>query len=352
MFSNHWKLVTAVVLLSVSAMAADLNDQLAYCAYVMQQAEAQRDLLRTPVAFAGFTQPETGLPLQVIGGASLGLSNFRKGSLNMEVARKNCELYKATTATQQSAQYAIPSLEKEALTHRLALIDQGLKSLGELIDETQKRVEAQSATRLMLFSLQTTKIKMEADRADVQSKIAALNVPSLSQRPLKDLVADKESGEASEQKALARLNRQNDWDVALSVGVHQQVNPIQYGAQPYGAVSISYNLGSHAIDAHLDRTVEAYHEWKKVQEGDVVRNVEVLHQQLLDGVEAQQSRLTSLQAEDAELTKNIQLVANPDTTSALDFRNQLISAQLLLQIETGDASFRIDQLREFLRKNY
>jgi len=193
---------------------------------------------------------------------------------------------------------------------------------------------------------------MEADRADVQSKIAALNVPSLSQRPLKDLVADKESGEVSEQKALARLNRQNDWDVALSVGVHQQVNPIQYGAQPYGAVSISYNLGSHAIDAHLDRTAEAYHQWKKVQEGDVVRNVEVLHQQLLDGVEAQQSRLKSLQAESEELGKHLQLVANPNTASALDFRNQLISAQLLLQIETGDASFRIDQLREFLQKNY
>jgi predicted metal-dependent peptidase len=163
------------------------------------------------------------------------------------------------------------------------------------------------------------------------------------------MVADKENRETNEQKALEKLNRQNNWDVALSVGVHQQVNPIAYGAQPYGAVSINYNLSSHAINAHLDRTVDAYREWKKVQEGDIVRNVEVLHQQLLDNVAAQESRLKSLQA---EIDKNNQFVANPDTSAALDFRNQLTSAQLLLQIETGDVSFRIDRLREYLAKNY
>src|ERR1700752_4357177 len=77
MFLNHWKVVMAAALLtSVPALAADQTDQLAYCSYVMEQAQAQRDLLRTPLGFAGFTQPETGLPLQIVGGASLGLSNF------------------------------------------------------------------------------------------------------------------------------------------------------------------------------------------------------------------------------------------------------------------------------------
>src|SRR5580700_7132650 len=108
-------------------------------------------------------------------------------------------------------------------------------------------VEAQNATRLMLFSLQTTKIKLNADRADTQSKIAALYIPPLSDRPLKELVAEKLSTEENQQKALDRLNRQNNWAVALSVGVHQQVNPIAQNAQPYGAVSVNYNLASRAI---------------------------------------------------------------------------------------------------------
>ena len=208
--------------------------------------------MRTPTAFGGLTQPETGLPVQIVGGASLGLSNFRKGGLTIDVARKTCELYKATTSAQQNVQYALPNLEKEALTHRLVLIDETSKTLNDLLDQTAKMVEAQNATRLMLFTLQTTKIKINADRSDTQSKIAALYIPLLSDKVLKDLVTDKESLETNEQKALDKLNRQNNWDVALSVGVHQQVNPVAYGAQPYGAVSLSYNLASNAINKHLD----------------------------------------------------------------------------------------------------
>jgi hypothetical protein len=357
MFLNHWKLVMAsVAFVSLSASAQNLdmhmNDQLAYCSYLMEQAQAQRDLLRTPVAFAGFTQPETGLPLQVIGGASLGLSAFRKAGLTMDAARKNCELYKATTAAQQDVQYALTSLEKEALQNRLVLIEQASKSLNALMEQTSKLVEAQNATRLMLYTLQTTRIKLDADRADTHSKITALYFPPLSDKPLKDLVEEKQNGEASEQKALDKLSRQNNWDVALSVGVHQQVNPVTNGVQPYGAVSVNYNLASRTIDRHLDRSVAAYDAWKKVQEGDVVRNMEVLRQQLVDGVSVQETRLKSLQEESGQLAKNLQLVGDPDTSAALDFHNQLTAAQLLLQVETGDASFRIDRLREYLAKNY
>jgi len=353
MFPNPWKWALGVALFtSLPVLAQNVSDQLAYCSYVMEQAQAQRDFLRTPVAAAGVTQPETGLPMQLVGGASLGLSAFRKAGLTMAVARKNCELYKATTAAQQDLQYAISSLEREALRNRLALIDEASKSLDALMEETAKMVEAQNATRLMLFNLQTTKIRLEADRADTQSKVSAIYVPPLSEKPLKELVAEKQSSETGEQKALDKLNRQNGWDVALSVGVHQQVNPVAYGPQPYGAVSISYNLGSHWINNHLDRAVGAYGEWKRVQEGDVVRNSEVLRQQILDSISVQETKLKSVREENGQIEKNLQIIGNPSTSAALDFRNQLAGTQLMLRIEADDATFRIGQMREYLAKNY
>ena len=348
-----WKwVVPALLFFTATVFAQNEADPLAYCSYVMEQAEAQRDLLRTPIAFGGFTQPETGLPMQIVGGASLGLSAFRKSGLTMDAARKNCELYKATTAAEQDVQYAISSLERYALRNRLTLIDEASQSLAVLMDKTSKMVEAQNATRLMLFNLQTTKIKLEADRAGTQAKISAIYVPSLSDKPLKDLVVQKQNGEVGEQKALDKLNRQNNWDVALSVGVHQQVDPVAYGPQPYGAVSVNYNLSSHWINKHLDRAVESYSSWKKAQEGEVVRNAEVLKQQLVDGIAAQEAKLKSLQEETAEIDKSLRQVGEPDTSAALDFHNQLTAAQLLLQIETGDATYRMAQLREFLARNY
>jgi len=318
----------------------------------MEQAQAQRNLLRTPTATAGFTQPETGLPMQLVGGATLGLSDVRKAELTMDVARKNCELYKATTGVQQEIQFALPNLEKVALLNRLALIEQASKSLDTLIAETTKMLEAQNATQLTLFTLQTTKIRLEADRADTRSKLSAIYVPPLDDQPLKELVAQKQSSEEGAQRVQDKLSRQNNWDVALTVGVHQQVNPIAQGAQPYGQVSVSYNLASRSINRHLDRAVEAHGEWKKVEESDAVRQMEVLRQQLVECVMVQEARLKSLEEENKQLDKNLQLVAAPDTSAAFDFHNQLAATQLFLQIETADATFRIGRLHEYLARNY
>jgi hypothetical protein len=149
-----------------------------------------------------------------------------------------------------------------------------------------------------------------------------------------------------------RLSRQNDWDVALQVGVHQQVSPLADGPQPYGAVSVSYNLGSRVIDRHLDRAVAAYGDWKKVQEGDAARNAEILQQQIVDTIATDEARLKSLGGQMKEIEANLAAVAAPDTTAALDFSNQLTAAQLLLRIETGDATDRIADLQDYLTKSF
>lgn len=342
----------AASLLSISSHAQSSQDVSTYCTYLLEQAQAQRDFLRTPTASAGLTQPETGLPTQVVAGASLGLADVKKAALTMQVAQKNCDLYKSTTGAEQQAQYAAAVLEKDALHNRLTLIDQASTQLDALMDKTHKMLAEQNATRLMLFSLETTKIKLEADRTDTQSKIAAIYAPQLSDIPLKDLVTQKQNNEVAEQQAQDRLNRQNNWDVALQVGVHQQVNPIADNPQPYGAVSVSYNLGSRAIDRHLDRAAAGYGDWKKVEEGDVVRNVEILRRQLTDNIAVNETKLQSLATQMQEIDTNLAAVATPDTSAAFDFNNQLTAAKLLLQIEIGDATYRLASLRAYMAKNF
>jgi hypothetical protein len=342
----------AMAMLLIPAAFADGEDQQAYCKYVTQQAAAQRDLLRTPDAIAGATQPNTGLPMQLVWGVSGSLSNVRKASLTMDEARKDCELYTATSSAQLAIQYALPSLEKQSLQHRLGLIQHASESLDVLLATTIKMLDAQNMTRPVAFALQTTKIKLEADRADTQSKLVAIYTPQLSDRPVKELVADKQGSEVNERRALYKLTRQNDWDVALSVGAHQQFNPLIGNPGAYGEVTVSYNLASRAINKHLDQAAGAYDDWKKVQAGDVIRNAEVLKQQVVNGIPVQDGRLKALLEEQKQIASNLQLLGSAETTAAMDFRNQLTTAQLLLGIEIGDASFRLDQLREYLGKNF
>jgi hypothetical protein len=350
--------ITALLAMSTRIFAQDFvqsvelrTDQQAYCEYVSQQAQAQRDLLRTPSAIAGMTQPNVALPMQLVWGVTTSLSDMKKAGLTMDVAHKNCALYMASTSAQQDIQYALPNLEKQALQHRLELIQQASEKLDALIARTSKMLDAQNVTRPMLFSLQTTRIKLDADRADTQSKIAVLYAPDGSDRPLKELVAQKQDSEAANQQALDKLSRQNNWDISLSFGARQQVNPFD-SRGAYGAITVSYNLASNAINKHLDLAANAYDDWKKVQQGDVTHNATVLRQQVTNGISAQEARLKSLQDEQQQVESNLQLVDNVDTTAALNFHNQLTSTQLLLDIEMGDAGFRLEQMREFLIKNY
>ncbi|HJX85878.1 MAG TPA: hypothetical protein VJ723_16175, partial [Candidatus Angelobacter sp.] len=182
-------------------------------------------------------------------------------------------------------------------------------------------------------------------------KIAALYAPDLTDQPLKDLVTQKQASEVAEQKSLDKLSRQSDWDIALSVGARQQINPYD-SRGAYGAVTVSYNLASRSINKHLDQAADAYATWKTVQQNDVTRNATVLKQQVISGLSVQAARLTSLQDEAKQVESNLHLVDNVETTAALDFQNQLISTQLVLSIEMGDASFRVEQMQEFLAKNY
>lgn len=352
---TSYRFLFAALLLSISTLVAAQNteaDQKAYCIYLDEQAKAQSDFLRSPDALGVFTQPETGLPIQLVVGAQLGLSNLKKAGITLDAARKNCELYKASTNILMSLQYALPAVEKDALTHRLLLIDDASKSLEALIGKTTQMIEAQNMTRSMLLSLLSTRIKLDSDRADTQSKIAALYVPQLSDRPLKLQVTSKQLSDTAEQSSLARLTRQNNWDVALTVGAHQQLNPVANGLEPYGEVSVTYNIGSHAIDKHLDRSVDAYAGWKRVQETDVQRGMEVLRAQAQQTIVVEENRIKSLQQETDEIEKNLKLVSDANTSAALDFRNQLISTQLLLGIETGDATYRRDRLQGFLSSNF
>ena len=349
---RYWKYCVVLFACGIAAAQNPAADQQAYCAYLTEQAQAQSELLRTPSGVASFTQPDTGLPTQLVAGATVSLAGVKKAGITLDAARKNCDLYKASTGVQQYLQYALPNIERQALTNRLTLIAEASKSVDRLIADTSKMVEAQNMTRPMLLELQMTKIKLEADRADTQTKISAIYVPVLAAQSLKEQVAAKQASDVMEQQALDKLARQNNWDVALTVGAHQQISPFASGVEPYGEVTATYNFASRAIDRHLDRSVDAYAGWKKVQEGDAARSMDVLKGQVNESIAAQQSRLDSLRQESAEIVKNLELVSAPDTSAALDFRNQLTSTRILLGIEMKDSSFRLERLREFMSVNY
>lgn len=327
-----------------------------HCQFIKEQAIAQKELLQTPTFSGGFTQPETGLPQQMIFGATQSLSNERKAGITMDVAQANCALYAATEEAQIKIFFALPQIRKDVLEYRLKLIQQTIKTLDDLIAENMKRVDSQNMTKQGVYSLQSAKLRLVADQTVSLLGITTPHVPPQSPRPLKDLVADKKKSDAANQKALAHFQEQDNWDVSLSVGVHQQIgnssSSLTNPTGPYGTVNISYNLASRSINKHLDKSLPVYDHWQDAQFDDVAHQADLLKKQMEESVTSEQSQLTALNVEADQIARNLKSIEDVDTNAALTFRNQLTADQLAIQIDIEDLIFQINELNDYLKSNF
>jgi hypothetical protein len=352
----------AVLLLSSLAFAGDDTDIVqankdavpAFCTSILEQAKAQRDELRTPQAVSGVTQPNTGLPPQMVFGVTNSLANDRKAGLTMTAAYKTCALYAATTEARQHLLYALPSLEKDILRHRLDTIQETSDHLDALIAENMKIVDAGNSTRPAVYVLQGAKVRLDASRTAALTGIASPYVPPLSDASIRELVAAKMAAEDVAEKAGVKLAKQSSWDVNLSVGGHRQLSTITSGSSvgPYGEFNLTYNLGRRAINKHLDASVKAYDEWKNTQYDDVSNQARVLRQQIGDTIVIQEEQLKVLLSHDAEIEKDLLALDGVETSNAVMFRNELLADQLILRVDVSDVQFRIAHLKQFVADNF
>jgi hypothetical protein len=347
----------ALLAASVGALSQERSTEaITECKYVMDQAQAQRDLLRTPTAYSGLTQPESGLSPEFVFGLTQSLSNEKKARITMEVARTNCDLYFASTEAQKKIYFALPSISKAVLQHRLGLIDNTIAQLDQMIAEEMKKVEAQDMTRPAIYSLQAAKLHLVSDRTATLTGITSPYVPPQNDQPLNELVEEKRTFDLANQRAINRLQKQNSWDVSVVGGVFHEVGSSSLAGQSssglYGAFNVSYNLGSKSASRHLDASLSAYDEWQKAQFDDVAYQAEILRRQILDTIAVQQSQLDALTHQAEEIDQNLRLIGNSDTVAATAYRNQLTADRLVLKVDYDDIAFRIAQLDAFLRANF
>lgn len=345
----------AVILLACGWAFAQNGEQDAYCAYVSEQAMSERNLLRAPDALAGFTQPNTGTPAQAYWGVTGSLANVVKGSRTMDAAHKSCASYRATNAATLDIQYAVQRLEKEALLHRMELLQRAIDELDQaIIQRNAQLVEVHTVTSPMLYAVQSVRSKLVSDQLKTELKLAAIYVPEeAAGAPLKQLILEKQNREAEAQRAAALANRQNTWDVLYEAGGRQPLTPLfQHTPQPYGEITFRYNFGSSHNNTHLEKAATAFTEWKTLQDGEVLQNAKLLEQQISRSIVVYQAQLGELRKEEMEIDNNLERLVGIDTTAALAFGNQLGADKLLLRVEIQDTDFRLQNLQQYLKTNF
>lgn len=341
--------------LSVSQVQADTQGVPDYCTFVSEQAQAQRDFLRSPHAELGPIQPSTGTPPQMVFGVTESISDLKKASLTMGLAKTSCKLYAATTEAQMHLFYALPGIEKQVLQHRLDLIQSASDQLDSLIASNEKYVDAHNLTKPALYTLQGAKVRLDMSRTETLTGLTTPYVPKLSSAPLRDLVDMKMSAEENFQKANVHLLKQNAWDMKLEGGEHRQIAQVGPGQSPgglFGTFSLTYNLGSRAANKHLDKSVSAYSAWKTTQFDDVIEQARILKAQIADTITIQQGQLDVLTAHDAQISQNLDSVKDVDSAAAITFKTQLLADRIVLGVDVQDVQFRINSLKKFMQENF
>ena len=346
-------IATLLLFLASAALAQDGDE---YCKYVQEQSKAESVRLMTPSATSGFTSPNTGTAPQMYAGVIGNVSDYRKGKLTLEAAERNCNLYKSTSVAQQAISYASSYLEQQALRHRIALVDIALTKIDSLIDRNVQMIQAQSATKLSLYALQTAKAHLVQDKTGSQRSLTSRYIPEMPDVPLSRLVMEKQNDEEKTQQAMARIARQQTWELQWEAGYHRTVNDSQQGlvspAGAYGGLALQYNLRSKNINRHLDAAAKSYVEWKRKEDIDVVQSAETLRQQLVEAIRVELNRMDSLKTQQSSLDENIALLQDVSTGAGITFANQLAADRLMLGVELRDSEYRISMLRDYLTYNF
>jgi hypothetical protein len=351
-------LFIAAIFFCSTAVFAGENEaaENAYCKYLAEQANAQHDLLRSPSAIAGPTQPSAGTPPQMIFGVTDSLVNNLRAPLTIKAARAACELYVASTEAHQRIDFAAPKMERDALIHRLDLVQRGSDQLDGMIRDQEKMVLAKNVTRPALYYLQSARARLDMRRTSALTGLLPF-VPTLSDVPLRVLVMNKLRADEADQKAITKLSKESGWDLVLSGGGRQQLAQFnsnstvsEFGG--FGEISLTYSFGRHSANQHLDRSASAYLDFRNSQWDDVARQSAILKQQVVETLSFLRPQLTALLEHNSDIEKSLASIQGLDTNNALSFRNQLLADQIVLGVDIGDIQFRLDWLESYLRDNF
>jgi hypothetical protein len=247
-------------------------------------------------------------------------------------------------------------MEKDALTHRLNLVQQGSDQLESMIRDEEKMVKVHNVTSPALYYLQSARARLDMRRTSALPGLLPY-VPTFSDLPLRVLVNNKRHADEANQKAITKLASENGWDLTVSGGGRRQLADFnstttvsEFGG--FGEASLTYNLGRHAANTHLDRAASAYLDFKNSQFDDVARQSAVLKEQIAGTISFLLPQLTALLEHDSDIEKSLRSIEGLDTSSALAFKNQLLADQIVLRVDLGDIQFRLDWLESYLHENF
>ena len=141
-------------------------------------------------------------------------------------------------------QFAIPSVQRQALNSKLQQIKRAKDKLNRLLKIVQQKIEKQNDTLRSYYQLDSLKQRLDDAERDIEVNLSMQQPSKIKHVRLKALLSQIQVAEHKRQLTRNKLEKQYNWSVQLQTGAQQNVtnNNFNQSVQPYVAVFLRYNL--------------------------------------------------------------------------------------------------------------
>ncbi|MCY1078728.1 hypothetical protein [Archangium lansingense] len=331
-----------------------------YCAFVRGVGEAESTMLLAPDVFAsvglvnaGEAGGVGGVPLgsptpRITAGVNYDFVGLYRGLSIRRRAEAECERYRALSALQAAAKRGADVGAEAALAARAQVLEaalpeseQLLASLREDVKEGRATVEELNALQLRLDGLRS----LAYETAKERERLAAL--PRPAERPLSSWLKDFRAADDRVEAEAASLRSASAWKVQVRGGYDELIN-VQQDVPLFGALTVSYNLGSLWQPSANARAREGRRRALEEDVEGVSQDVARLLRELRSGHLAEEARLREVSVLVSDLEGQLREFQAMETAKVRRYRDYLMLELARLRAEQAWLKTHVAELSRFL----
>jgi hypothetical protein len=332
-----------------------------YCAFVRGVGDAESAVLLAPDVFASVGvvnageagRDRWGVPIggptpRFTAGVNYDVVGLYRGLAIRRRAEAECERYRALSALQAAVKRGADVGAEAALAARAQVLEaalpqaeQLLATLHEDVKEGRATVEELNALQLRLDGLRA----LAHETAKERERLAAL--PRPAERPVSNWLQEFRAADARVEEESGSLRRASAWTVWLRGGYDEVIN-VRQDVPLFGALTVSYNLGSLWQPAANARASEGRRRSLEEDVEGVSQDVARLLSELRAAHASEEARLREVSVLVTDLEGQLRDLQAMETVKVRRYRDYLMLELARLRSEQAWLKTHVAEVARFL----
>jgi hypothetical protein len=253
------------------------RDSEAYCRYIKAAADSESDPFLLPgvygttgyVSGADASAGASALPptQRLIAGAfyNFGATGLSRGLALRSVADTECKRYAIEAQLRAFIERYTGAPSTRALAAKTKALEDALPHASEILASQRARL---AQARITVDEVDATQIRADALRtlaAESRAQLEGLaSAPPVAERPIRDVLTDRDSAEIEAEKSAAWLRQTRGWDLTIRGG-YDRIFGVRDYTPLFASATLTFNIGWLFQGANDHEAEAARRDWVRAE---------------------------------------------------------------------------------------